>query len=383
MLTKKIWPLLFLFVSICLLLFIFKVKEDMADFEVNFQAAERIQLGETLYRQADEHYQFKYMPVSSFLYLPLTLLPLDIAKAIWFFFIASISLCLVILSNKLVHPGRPPSWLLSLLPALILAKFFLREIQLGQINTVVFFVLILMTWKLVEDKKKKWVNSGTLSGLSWALAVALKPYALIFFPYFLIKKKWKALAFAGVFLILAFLAPSAYYGIKGNILVHQEWISTFSSSTPKLMNTQDNVSIIAFFSKWLSSQNLSLIFTGLTIFLLSLLILFIILNGKGLHRSTILESSVLLICIPLVSPLGWDYTFLLSLLGLTIILRYFPYYTSFWKTVLILNLCVISLTIYDLLGRETYALFMSWSVLTINFLFLIGYLTFLRIKKLA
>lgn len=380
---KKIWLFIFLVLLVCLLLFSFKISEEMVDFEVNFQAAQRLQLGETPYRLADEHYQFKYMPISSFFYLPLTLLSLDLAKAFWFFFIVSSSICLVVLSNKLSNPKTTPYKLLSLLSPLILAKFFLREIQLGQINSIVTLTLIAMTWMLIQDKDKSPIRGETLSGLSLGLAIALKPYALIFFPYFLIKKKWRSLAYACGFLIAAFFIPSFYYGIEGNMTVHQEWISTFLKSTPTFLTTQDNVSIIAFFSKWIGHQNLSFFFTGLTISLLALLILFLILKGKGLHRAQVLECSVLLICIPLISPLGWDYTFLMSLLGLTIVLKHFQNYTFPWKIVLIINLCIISLSLYDLLGRETYALFMSWSVLTLNFLILIGYLSFLRIKKIA
>ena len=382
--SKKIIGLIILFVFLfCLLLFIFKIKDDMVDFEVNFRAAQRLQMGETIYRLADEHYQFKYMPISSFLYLPLTLLPLGVAKAFWFFFIVFSFICLVFLSNKLANPKTNPYRLLSFLPPLILAKFFLREIQLGQINSIVTLILLTMTWMLTEDKDKGRIRNETLSGLSWGLAVALKPYALIFFPYFIVKKKWRSLAYACVFLAVALLIPSSYYGIRGNMTVHQEWISTFFKSTPTFLTTQDNVSIIAFFSKWIGNQNLALLLTGLTIFFLALLILFLFLKGKTLLRTPVLECSVLLICIPLVSPLGWDYTFLMSLLGLTVVLRYFQNYTFFWKTILIINLCIISLSIYDLLGKDTYALFMSWSVLTINFFILIGFLSFLRIKKFA
>ncbi|MCJ7580524.1 MAG: DUF2029 domain-containing protein, partial [Candidatus Aminicenantes bacterium] len=381
--NKKNWILIFFVFSICLLIFIFKVREDMVDFEVNLRAAQRLQVGETLYRQADEHYQFKYMPVSSFLYLPLTHLSLDWAKGVWFFFIVSSSIGLVFLSNKLVTPKTNPFRLLRLIPLLVLAKFFLREIQLGQINSIVTLILVVMTWILVQDRDKGRARNETLAGLSWGLAVALKPYALIFFPYFLIKKKWRSLAYTSGFLVVAFFSPSLYFGIKGNIIVHKEWISTFFKSTPTFVTTQDNVSIIAFFSKWIGNQNLALFFTGLTISALALLILYLILKGKHLPRAPVLECSVLLICIPLVSPLGWDYNFLMSLLGLVIVLKHFQNYTFSWKILLIINLCVISLSLYDLLGRETYALFMSWSVLTINFLFLVGYLSFLRIKKIA
>ncbi len=380
---KKIWFFIIFVFLFCVLLFIFNVREDMIDFEVNFRSAQRLQLGETLYRLDDEHFQFKYMPISSFLYLPLTLLPLDLAKIFWFFFIISSTIYLVILSNKLVDPNANPLKLLNLLPPLILAKFFLREIQLGQINSIVTLILVFMTWILAKDQVKDRIRNETLSGLILGLAVALKPYALIFFPYFFIKKKWRSLAYACGLLVVAFLVPTFYYGIKGNMIVHREWISTLFKSTPTLSTTQDNVSIFAFFSKWISSQNLALLFTGLTISLLAFLILFLFLRGKALHRASVLECAVLLICIPLISPLGWDYTFLMSLLGLFLILKYFQNYSLLWKIILIVNLCIISFSLYDLLGRENYALFMSWSVLTINFLFLIGYLSFLRIRKIV
>ncbi len=380
---KKIWITILFVFSICVLLFIFKVREDMVDFEVNFRTAQRLQMGETLYRLDDEHYQFKYMPISSFLYIPLTLLPLDLAKISWFFFIAASTVCLVVLSNKLVNQKSNSLKLLNLLPPLILAKFFFREIQLGQINSIITLILVAMTWILAEDKDKHQIRNETFTGLSLGLAIALKPYALIFFPYFLIKKNWRSLAYASCLLAAAFLVPTFYYGIKGNMIVHKEWITSLFKSTPALLTTQDNVSIFAFFSKWIGSQNLALLFTGLTTSILALLILFLFLRGKALHRAPVLECSVLLICIPLISPLGWDYTFLMALLGLFIVLRYFQNYSFFWKIVLIVNLSIISFSLYDLLGKETYALFMSWSVLTINFLFLIGYLSFLRIRRIV
>ena len=166
------------------------------------------------------------------------------------------------------------------------------------------------------------------------------------------------------------------------MIVHKEWIATFSQSTPSLLTSQDNVSVISFFSKWTGNQNLSLIISGVVIGLLSWLVLFLVYKGKALQQSSILECSFLLICIPLVSPLGWDYTFLMSLLGLTIILHYFSKYSLFWKIFLVANLCIISLSLYDVLGRNAYSVFMSWSVLTLNFLILLGYLGYLRMRRI-
>lgn len=381
-LRKKTIFLICLAFVLFLLLFVLKVKNEMVDFEVNYEAANRLRWGETLYRAADEHYQFKYMPFSSFLYLPLTLLPLPLAKTCWFFCIAAAMFLLVYLSNKIA--GVDPSfWPMVFLPVLILGKYLLRELQLGQINSIVTVILLFMTMGLTEKKEAGPLRKAIWPGISWGLATALKPYAFIFLPYFVIKKKWLSLVTGFGLLLLAFLAPSLFYGLEGNIIVHQEWYSTLSKSTPNLLQTQDNVSLVAFFSKWTDNPDLSLVLTGVVIGFLSCLLLFLIHRGKGLQRGAILECSTLLICIPLVSPLGWDYTFLMSILGLTIILKYFSLYPLFWRYVLVFNLCIISLSLYDLMGRKAYSVFMSWSVLTISFLILLGYLSYLRVKKIA
>jgi len=51
-------------------MFLVRVQREMVDFQVNYEAGQRIRGGETLYRIEDGHYQFKYPPFSSFLIRP-------------------------------------------------------------------------------------------------------------------------------------------------------------------------------------------------------------------------------------------------------------------------------------------------------------------------
>jgi len=366
-----------------LLLFLFKIKGDMVDFEVNYEAGKRLSRGETLYRAADEHYMFKYLPASSILYLPLSYLPLDVAKAIWYFLVIFCSFSLVYISYKILPSREIKSIYVIVIPPLILAKFFFREIQLGQINTLVTTILLLMIWFLVYDKKLNPSKKEIFAGLFWGLGTALKPYALIFFPYFIVKKKWKSLLSGIGILLVALLAPSLFYGFQGNLLVIKEWASTLSQSTPSLITSQDNISILAFFTKWTGSQNISLVLSGVIVTLIGFLILFLVLKGKEINQASVLECSCLFILIPLISPLGWDYTLLISVLGIMIIINNFFRYTKLWRGVLVVNFCIISLSLYDTMGRELYATFMSWSVITVNFLVIIGYLAYLRLRKVC
>ena len=188
---------------IFLLLFVFKVRNNMKDFEVNYKAGGRFALGETLYQVKDGHYMFKYLPFSAFLYLPLSFLPFDIAKFIWYSIVVFCSFFIFFLSKKILRPEGKSIYLFIFTP-LVLAKFFLREIQLGQINAVVTVVLLLMILFMTEDsreqgaaplsslisQKKNNLKKEIFTGIFCGLATALKPYALIFFPYFLIKKKF-------------------------------------------------------------------------------------------------------------------------------------------------------------------------------------------------
>jgi len=381
MAVKKSTALIVLAAIILLsLLFLFRLKNEMADFEVNYKAGQRIRSGETLYRTADGHWQFKYLPFSAFLYVPLTLLPLSWGKAIWFISTLLAAVMIVSLSSKLIDFKNDTFFSPAFFAVLILARYFLRELQLGQINTLITFLLVVTIWLQVRSSLPR---AGAASGALAGLSTALKPYAAVFFPYFACRRKWPALA-AGLAVIgLAIFAPALFYGWKGNLVVLGEWRSSLTASTPPLLSSQDNVSLIGFLTKSTQDQSLSLILYGIILVALGGLVLFLLHRGSLIPRATVLDGFLLLALIPLVSPLGWDYTFLSSAPAVMLICRHFDKYRPFWKGFLILNFLVISLSLYDLMGRGLYAAFMSASVITLDFLALVGYLAYLRIKSYA
>jgi hypothetical protein len=354
----------------------------MIDFEVNYKAGKRLRGSEPLYQIEDGHFMFKYLPSSALLYLPLSFFPLNAAKAFWYFIVVFCLCSLVYVSNKILPSGKKKSVYLLIFPPLILARYFLRELHLGQINALVTMILLFMIWFLIYEKNTMPSQKDIYAGLLWGLATALKPYALIFLPYFLLKKKWKSLLSGVGFLFFAILIPVAFYGFRGSIILLKEWISTLSRSTQALLASQDNISIIAFFMKWTGNRNISILLSGLVIAILAFLVLTVVLKGRKIDRASVLECSILLILIPLISPLGWDYTLLMSVLGVTIIIHNFSGYSKFWRGVLVFNFFIITFSLYDVMGRDLYARFMSWSVITINFLILIGYLMYLRFRKI-
>ena len=78
----------------------------MRDFEVNYRAGERLRAGESLYRTSDGHYMFKYFPSSALLYVPFSLLPLPVAKVLWY---GLTVVCSSRALRRLEAPGLGPS----------------------------------------------------------------------------------------------------------------------------------------------------------------------------------------------------------------------------------------------------------------------------------
>ncbi len=368
--------LIFIFLAF-LLLFLFKVKNEMTDFEVCYRAGKRILKSENLYRLSDGHEQFKYLPFSAYLFVPFSFLPLTFAKTIWYFIVLFTYFLSLYFSYHLLPAKRKRAWILILLTFLILVKFYGRELQLGQINCLIIFLLLLMLIKILENKE-------VLAGFLWAFTLPIKLYALIFLPYFIVKKKFKIILWSFVFSLIVLFLPSVQYGLKGNIRLLTTWKHNLSLTTPPLLGAYDNASIYALLIKWFDGRETIIrILLILIMLFLALLTIYIIKIGtkKKLKNAEILESSILFILIPLLSPLGWYYNYLYSILGIMILINYFGLFPRILKYFLIFNLFLIGGTLYEILGRELFRLYMHLSIVTVNYLIIIGFLVYLRLKK--
>ena len=382
--ARKKTLILLLMIPVLVGAFQLRVKRDMVDFSVNYQAAQRLRLGETLYRPTDGHYQFKYMPFSAFLYLPFTLLPLGAAKAAWYLVVIISTFLVFYLTSRLLRAGGKKTALAAAAAAITLGRYFLRELDLGQINALITTLLMLMilsydSWPGRPPRPRE--SRGT--GLYWGLATALKPYALIYLPYFVLQKKWLTAARGFLVLGVAILSPALFYGPKGNLVVLGEWRSTLSASTPGLFTTQDNVSLMGFLTKWTGRHDLSLILYAIVLAGLAGLVLAVIRLGGKSERPHVLEGFLLLALIPLISPLGWDYTMLSAAPALMLVVSHLDKYPRPARVFLFINFAVIAFSLFDLMGRALYDKFMSWSVITVCFMILIGYLSYLRLRSYA
>ncbi len=365
------------FLILLLSLFFFKVREDMKDFEVYWKAGNRIIRAEPLYRMEDGHYILKYIPSFALIVMPFGFLPLKVAKALWFFFSIISVIFFFLLSLELMPEKRLSTFLLIFISSLILLKFFARELDLGQVN-IFMGITFLLGFSALQAKK------DLLSGFFFSLSFVIKPYSAIILPYLFIKRKFFVFIISFIFMLFFLLLPSFIYGFKDNIQLINEWLNTIASSTsPLLILSNDNVSIIGMFYKWFGLGNLSLLLSIFTILFLISIFVFLLYLGKDLRSPDFFEISHLLIFIPLFSPQGWDYVFLLSLPAIMILINYFKEFNYYFRIVLAISFITIGFSIFDIMGRELYERFMKLSVITIAYFVIISSLVYLRIKKIA
>ncbi|MBN2207597.1 MAG: DUF2029 domain-containing protein [Candidatus Aminicenantes bacterium] len=360
------------------------LERRMVDFEVNDRAARRIPLGETLYRSEDGHFQFKYPPAAALMYLPLTVLPPEGAKAAWFFLsLLAIGFCLELSMRLAGWADGPQSWAARVLSLLILGKFFLRELELGQVNIFILLFMLFSARFLARAEDEGRARFESAAGLLWGVATAVKPYTLVFLPYFLVRRKPRALAAGVAVLAASFLLPGLFYGMSGNWIVIREWVVGLTASTPPLLTSQDNVSVFACAAKHLAGSAASAVGWAAAA-LLGLFTLWIILKGRSRSearpdsRFLALEVAILLLLTPLVSPLGWDYTLLAGLPAVVIALRHFGRFQSAGRVLLAASLAWTALFLYDIFGREAYGVLMGLCLPTANALVLAGFLADLR-----
>ena len=361
-----------------LLIYTHFVKKDMSDFEYYIQGGQRILKGETLYRASDGHLQYKYSPASAVFFSLFALLPYEAAKFIWYFLELTLLFFSLVLSYNVLPSKHKKKGFIVILTFLVMAKFLGREIELGQVNIFIFFLLIMMVKAAVEKNDIK-------GGLFWGLSLLFKPYALVFFPYFVLKKRFRLIASGLGTILLGFIVPVIFYGFSGSLVVLKEWYSTLSKSTPSLIDHYDNASIHAFFLKNLPAEqrDVAIICIAGAALVIGVAFLWMMFQGnkRNLKEPEILEFSFLLILIPLFSPLAWYYNYLYSILTVVLLLNLIGKFPPVLKYVLIIDLLAIGASLREVLGKQGFHFYTQHSLVVLSYLIVLCYLFYSRAKN--
>jgi len=360
------------------LLFAEKVSRKMPDFEVYWTAAVRARAAEPLYRSEDGHYQYKYLPAFAVAAIPAGLMPLPIAKAVWFTISILLLVALVGLSLALLPEPRKPAWLLVTIAVVAMLKFFGHEVVLGQVNALLAVIVVSALLAMRRGRE-------AAAGLLVALAVVVKPYAIVFFPWLVARRRPGRGAVAGAIAGLAAIAaaPALIYGVRGNIELHRAWWRTVTESTAPNLANSDNVSIAAMYVKWLGAGHTATALTFATMAIVLAAAAFVFLRRGALPFPEGLEGALLLTCMPLLSPQGWDYVFLVSTPAIVFLANYEDRLPLPLRILAVAAVAAIAFSIYDLMGRAAYAAFMAWSAISVCYFVVLAALCSLRVRAAA
>jgi hypothetical protein len=203
--------ILFVVLNIYMLLEIRNDRFWLSDFSVYHKAAGRLVTGENLYQgDMDGFYRYKYSPTAALYFVPLGFLPIHLAKVLYWIFLSAVVCLGLFLSFRLANPDakdeKPARQNnIILISALVMGVSIERELHLGQVNQLLLisylsFILFLRARREI------------LASLILAAGIFLKPFGLIFFPYLLARRKFTAVFFLLIFLVLLGMVPALFTG---------------------------------------------------------------------------------------------------------------------------------------------------------------------------
>ncbi len=353
-----------LIVAALVLVFTSRIQRKMRDFEVYWTAGERAIAGETLYRESDQHYRFKYLPAFALIVAPLAALPLGTAKAVWFAVsVGALILLLCLSARDVPNPALPRSWLIAG-TLVAMAKFYTHELVLGQANLLFAVVVVAALASMLRARDGR---AGAWAGA----AILVKPYAVLLVPYLLLVRRFRAALIALVATAAVFVAPVVRYGIGGTGQLYADWWRTVPESTRSTLTNPDSISVAAMFAKWIGWGSAAEAGTLVVVAALGIAFLAVLAKRRAVAAPEFLEVGLLLTLIPLVTPQGWDYVLLLSTPLVMALIGVVPRLGRAERIAFLVPLAVVAFSMYDLMGRAAYAMFMSWSVITVCYLVII------------
>jgi hypothetical protein len=362
--------------ALAIWVFVYKAAPKMPDFEVYWKAASRAAVAEPLYRDSDGHFVFKYLPAFAVLAMPLASVARDTAEIVWFAGSVVLLVVLVALAIRLPAERRKSVRWLATATVILFAKFYAHELVLGQVNILFAVIAVAM---LLSIKHGRELAAGALV----VLAIVIKPYAVLFLPWLAARRQLASMASSALGLVVVLLLPASMYGWDGNIALHQEWWRTVTETTAPNLSVYDNVSLAAMFFRWVGPGDLSArLAYGAAAILLAVAAL-VFLWRRGIAFPEGLEGAVLLTLMPLLSPQGWDYVFLIATPAIVYVVNYvdlLPRAMRFAATAAVL---IIGFSLFDLMGRTAYYAFMRLSFISLCFFVVIAALTTMRLRKIA
>ena len=348
----------------------------MVDFDVYRTAGARAIAAEPLYRPEDGHFQFKYFPAFALAMAPFASLNRPFAQVVWH--IGSVGLLIVFVRwsiDAVPDRRRTRRWLV-LLTILFVGKFYVRELTLGQTNALLGVALVGAL--MAVQRRRPW-----LAGVLVGVGTFVKPYALVLVPWLLVASGVPAVAAWLLVLFAGLILPAAVYGWSGNLHEIVGWYRTVAETTAPNLLVNENVSLATMWAKWIGVGAMTSALAAVSM----VVVIGIAVAGWTKRRvvaePSYLEFGQLMLLVPLLSPQGWDYVFLLATPAVVCLLDRLRDMNAAERAFTVIALAMMGLTIYDLVGRTLYFWLLSIAAISIGAIGLLVSLAYLRYRALA
>jgi hypothetical protein len=136
----------------------------------------------------------------------------------------------------------------TLVPVLMTARLFQEHLQHTQVNFYLF-LLVVLAFVMFRRRRDAW------GGLALAAAASAKAVPIVFLPYLLYKRAWRAAAWTAAFLVVLNVAlPLTVFGPARTAQHWQAWRSVAAAETADPTPHHMNQSLLAALKRLLSAE---------------------------------------------------------------------------------------------------------------------------------
>jgi hypothetical protein len=195
-------------------------------------------LGETFVRKQVYEFGFHYLPARVMFDAATVWLPYRVDRAVWLLAMcAGLAICVRFWSLLGIDPesdaAQPKVWLgPALLGVGAVGTYIQRDLTECGLQIAMLCMVTGGLAALVRGRQG-------LCGFSLALGVAYKLTPVLFLPFLIWKRQWKAAAWMGAWIVLISLTPAMYLGWQTNVRLHREWLA-FTVKNMTLADPSEN-----------------------------------------------------------------------------------------------------------------------------------------------
>jgi alpha-1,2-mannosyltransferase len=237
------------------------------------------------------------------LILPLTIFSIHGAFIIWgVASVIALVISLRVIQKEVGFPMTPWRFLVILFGVLM----FIGTPTVCVTGQMSLLLLLPVTYAWREARRGRWTNAGIFLGA----VASVKPFMLVFLPYLILRREFRAAAAACVMIALSFLAGILVFGIPA----HASWIDALSSVDWSWATMNGSLMGILtrtlkespYFSPFLDAPYLiQPLWLGLTGILGALTMMISVRDSSDIAVDR--GFAILLVFAHLASPLGWIY----------------------------------------------------------------------------